>query len=135
MFVDSGELEVAVCGQVAVACCLHLLTWYKFILQIILSYLLFLQYSNIKKDPYNFCVPVDVPAATTASPPYQVGPASPVIAMATWICPYLAAVIQSQDSVCGVVRVTAASYATPARKVIMERQSQQKTANVSNHIR
>lgn len=68
---------------------------------------------------------------TTASPLCQGVPASPVIAMATWTYPYLAAVIQSQASVCAVAKVMAAQLATVALKVTMEMPSQQKTASVS----
>lgn len=81
-----------------------------------------------------FCVSLlllDVPMDTMASPPCQGDPASPVIAMATWTYPYLAAVIQSQASVCAAVKVMAAQLATVALKVTMGMPSQPKTANVS----
>lgn len=74
---------------------------------------------------------LDVPMDTTASPPCQEAPASPVIAMATWTYPYLAAVIQPQASVCAAVKVMEAQLATVALKVTMEMPSQPKTASVS----
>lgn len=82
-----------------------------------------------------FCIAspllLDVPTDTTASPPCQGAPASPVIAMATWTYPYLTAVIQSQASVCAAIEVTVGQLATVALKVTMEMPSQPKTANVS----
>lgn len=74
---------------------------------------------------------LDVPMATLASPQCQVAPASPVIAMAIWTYLYLAAVMQSQDSVCAAVKVMEAQAVTVAPKVTMEMPSQPKTANVS----
>lgn len=74
---------------------------------------------------------LDVPTGTLASPRCQVAPASPVIAMAIWTYLYLAAVIQSQDSVCAAVKVMEAQAVTVAPKVTMEMPSQPKTANVS----
>lgn len=78
-----------------------------------------------------FLLLLDVPMDTTASPPCQGVPASPVIAMATWTYPYLAAVIQSQASVCAAVKVMVAQIATVALKVTLGMPSQPKTANVS----
>lgn len=71
---------------------------------------------------------------TTASPVYQEDPVSPVTAMTTWIYLYLAAVIQSRASVCGVAKATAEWLVTAALKASMETLSQQKTAYVSNQI-
>lgn len=68
---------------------------------------------------------------TTANPLYQEAPASPVIAMATWTYPYLAAVIQAQASVCAVAKGMVGQHATVVLMVTMEMLSQQKTANVS----
>lgn len=81
----------------------------------------------------SLCCLLDVPMDITASPLCQEAPASPVIAMATWTYPYLAAVIQSQASVCAVAKVMAVGIATVALKVTMETPSQQETANVSKH--
>lgn len=71
----------------------------------------------------------DVPMDTSASHLCQGVPASPVIAMATWTYPYLAAVIQSLASVCAVDRAMAAPIATVALKGTMETPSRQKAAS------
>lgn len=68
---------------------------------------------------------------STASPPFQVAPANPVIAMATWTYPYLTAVTQSQASACAAVKVMVGQLATVVARVTMEMPLQPKTANVS----
>lgn len=94
------------------------------------SYLLYTT-SALSHFPASPCFPLDVPMDTSASHLCQGVPASPVIAMATWTYPYLAAVIQSLDSVCAVDRAMAAPIATVVLKGTTETPSQQKTASVS----
>lgn len=89
---------------------------------------------NPYKQYHCFCVsplPLDVPMGSTASPPFQVAPANPVIAMATWTYPYLTAVTRSQASACDAVKVMEGQLATVVPRVTMEMPSQPKTANVS----
>lgn len=68
---------------------------------------------------------------STASPPFQVAPANPVIAMATWTYPYLTAVTQSPASACAAVKVMEGQLATVVPRVTMEMPLQPKTADVS----
>ncbi|KAF3850087.1 hypothetical protein F7725_019806 [Dissostichus mawsoni] len=75
----------------------------------------------------------DVPTDSSAGPLSPGDPVSPAIAMTTWTCPYPAAAIQSQASVCSVVKVTAARLATVALTVTTETRSQRKTANPVSH--
>lgn len=94
------------------------------------SYLLYTT-SASSHFPMSHCFLLDVPMDTSASHLCQGVPASPVIAMATWTYPYLAAVIQSLASVCAVDRAMAAPIATVALKGTMETPSRQKAASVS----
>lgn len=70
-----------------------------------------------------------VPMGTLGSPMCQGVPASCVTAMATSIYPSLAAVIQSQASVCAVAKVMVAHLATVVPMVTTETPSLQKTAS------
>lgn len=77
------------------------------------------------------CCLLDVLTGTTASLQFQGAPVNLVTAMETWTSPFLAAVIQSQASVCAVAKATVAHLVRVALKVITEMPSQPGTVNVS----